>query len=91
MKKVDNLNGKSIEDLHSLFTVDNNYGKLYWKERTPEQFIGSPNPILQCQHWNSRFANKQAGGVGKTSFDNNAKETTEDNKVVARMIIYNEC
>lgn len=36
-------------------------------------------------------ANKQAGGVAKTSFDNNAKETTEDNKVVARMVIYNEC
>lgn len=64
MKKVDNLNGKSIEDLHNLFTVDCTYGKLYWKERTPEQFIGSPNPTLQCQHWNSRFANKQAGGIG---------------------------
>ena len=36
-------------------------------------------------------ANKQAGGVAKTSRDNNAKEMTEDNKVVARMIIYNEC
>lgn len=48
MKKVDNLNGKSIEDLHNLFTVDCTYGKLHWKERTPEQLIGSPNPTLQC-------------------------------------------
>ena len=36
-------------------------------------------------------ANKQAGGVAKTSLDNKAKEMTEDNNVVARMLKYNEC
>lgn len=35
-------------------------------------------------------ANKQAGGVAKTSLDNKAKEMTEENRVLARMIIYNE-
>ena len=58
----------SPEFLRKLLRYDAETGKLYWRERTPDMFIGGEHSAEHiCNRWNSRFADKEAF----TASDNN--------------------
>lgn len=49
------------EELRQLLSYDPETGKLFWKERGPEWFTGTPrSPEWLAKWWNSRFAGAEA-------------------------------
>lgn len=54
----------SFEDAERYFYYDAYLGKVYWRERNPEEWT-SPS---HARGFNTRFANKEAGRTNKDSF-----------------------
>lgn len=52
----------SPEVLRQLLRYEPETGKLFWRERTPDMFVGSEMwpADAQCRRWNTRFANQEA-------------------------------
>lgn len=51
----------SPEVLRQLLRYEPDTGKLFWRERTPDQFEpGYRHPEWNCRHWNSKYAGKEA-------------------------------
>jgi hypothetical protein len=64
MKKYKEL--PSLELLNEFFTYDENEGCLYWKIRDSRHFDNN----RCCNTWNSRYAGKKAGSIGKNGYLN---------------------
>lgn len=48
--------------LRQFLRYDPETGKLFWRERTAEDFSGSvrASPAVRCRQWNTRYASKEA-------------------------------
>ena len=57
----------TIDTLRKLFRYDQETGKLFYKQRTPEQYAYSKNPERAARAFNSRCAEKEAGTLNKES------------------------
>lgn len=51
----------SVDGIRQLMSYDPETGRLFWKERGPEWFVGTPqSPSKLAAWWNIRFAGKEA-------------------------------
>lgn len=51
----------SFAEVDALLKYDPETGKLFWKERSPEMFLGrKPSAEHQCARWNTRYAGTEA-------------------------------
>ena len=59
----------SVEYLNECFEYDSETGSLFWKERPVSHFeAGKWSAERKCNHWNKRFASKEAGSVGSEGY-----------------------
>lgn len=52
----------TVEDLHKLLIYNHESGELFWKERTPDMFVG-PHVDKHCKCWNGKLSGKRAFSV----------------------------